>query len=225
TAAKNLGTIPFTTPGAVEAADAIENAIALLDAMGIGAKQAALSVDAVVVADRELANANSILARSGLEVEAITKAQAIAFAQEEVAADRAAAAMDRAALASLRTPPPVRFRSAGGGAAPPEEPPAGGAGGAGGAAEEDAGIAETTSLYAGLAEQLLLLIGVYEAYRAVRDSLVAGGEFDASIESARLGIAAITQAYGTLTDAQGDVLHGQDALTAAFGIADTILQG
>jgi len=223
TAAKNLGTIPFTTPGAVEAADAIENAIALLDAMGIGAKQAALSVDAVVVADRELANANSILARSGLEVEAITKAQAIAFAQEEVAADRAAAAMERASLASLRTPPPVRFRS--GGVAPPEEPPGGGGGGAGDAAEEDAAVAETTSLYAGLAEQLLVLISVYEAYRAVRDAVVAGGEFDASIESARLGIAAITQAYGTLTDAQGDVLHGQDALTAAFGIADSILQG
>src|SRR6185312_3175219 len=223
TAAKNLGTIPFTTPGAAEAAAAIENAIALLDAMGIGAKQAALSVDAVVVADRELANANSILARSGLEVEAITKAQAIAFAQEEVAADRAAAAMERASLASLRTPPPVRFRS--GGVAPPEEPPGGGGGGAGDAAEEDAAVAETTALYAGLAEQLLVLIGVYEAYRAVRDAVAASGQFDATIESARLGIAAITSAYGTLTDAQGDVLHGQDALAGAFGIADTILQG
>src|SRR6185312_2177613 len=160
----------------------------------------------VVVAYRKLENANAVLARSGLEVEAITKAQAAAFSEEAAAIVRADAAM--------------RAARAGGGGSIVLPPGGGGVGGAGGAAEEDAAIVETTGLYAGLGAQLLELIAVYETYRAIRDAVAAGGQFDATIESARLGIAAITSAYGTLTDAQGQTLTGQNALNAALGIAD-----
>lgn len=239
TAAKEAGTIPFTTPGAAEAAAAVSNATQLLDAMGISARSVATGVAAVAVADRDLTNAQNILAKSGLEVEAVSKAEAIALREQAVAARAAAAAMVEAQRASNafhaapavtfrggeppRAAPPIgAFHSGGGGEEPPEEPPLEPPGPS---PEEEAGIAETTSLYGGLAAQLVELIAVYEAYRAVRDAIVAGGQFDASIESARLGIAAITQAYGTLTDAQGNVLTGQNALTAAFGIADQQLQG
>jgi len=211
--AATAGVIPMSAPGSSETIGALKTASALLDALGISAKGAVSGMAAVVVADRDLENANAVLARSGLEVEAITKAQAAAFSEEAAAIVRADAAM-RAARAG-----------GGGGIGGPPRGGAGAGGGAGGAAEEDAGVAETTLLYAGLTSQLLELVAVYETYRAIRDAVAASGQFDATIESARLGIAAITSAYGTLTDAQGDVLHGQDALTGAFGIADTILQG
>ena len=234
TAAKDAGTIPFTTPGAAEAAAAISRATQLLDVMGISARSVATGVAAVAVADRDLSNASDILAKAGLEVEAVSKAEAIALREQAVAARAAAAAMVEAQRASNafhaapgvtfrggeppRAAPPIGAFHSGGGGEPPEEspppePP-------GPSPEEEAGIAETTSLYAGLAAQIVELIAAYAAYRAIRDAVVAGGEFDATIESARLGIAGITQAYGTLTDAQGETLHGQEALTAAFAIAD-----
>src|SRR5690348_12008972 len=67
TAAKDVGTIPFSTPGANEAAAAIATAARLLDTLGISAKGAVSGMAAVVVADRDLETANAVLARSGLE--------------------------------------------------------------------------------------------------------------------------------------------------------------
>lgn len=211
TAAKDAGTIPFTTPGASETMSAIQAASVLLGKLEIDAKAAAGGIQAVIVSDRDLANANTILAKSGLEVEAVSKQEAAALAEQAAAAQRAAVAMREAAASG---------RGGGGGVVLPP----GGVGGAGGEAEEAGAVEETTAAYAGLTGTLLELIAVYETYRAVRDAVVAGGEFDASIESARLGIAAITQAYGTLTDSQGNVLTGQQALAAAFSIADVQLQ-
>ena len=207
TAAKDAGTIRFSAPNAAAVAESINLATQLLDEMGISAKSVADGLAVVAVADRDLTNANAILARSGIEVEAVSKAQAAALTEQAAAAERAAAAM-RAAAAG----------GAGGGIVPPAGVPAG----AGGAGEEAEGvaIADTVAGYRALTKQLLELVAAYEAYRAIRDAVVAGGTFDATIESARLGIAGITQAYGTLTDAQGETLRGQEALTAAFAIAD-----
>jgi len=213
--AATAGVIPMSAPGSAETIAAIQTAAALLNELGITAKTtAAGGMQTLVVAERDLANAQGILAAAELDVTAVSQAQAKALA-EQAAAAREAAVAARELGAS---------RAGGGGGSIVLPPGGGGVGGAGGAAEEDAAIVETTGLYAGLGAQLLELIAVYETYRAIRDAVAAGGQFDASIESARLGIAAITQAYGTLTDAQGQVLTGQDALTAAFGIADAELQ-
>lgn len=258
TAGKAAGTIPFSAPGAAEVTAAVSNAVAVLDALGISSKQAAAGVAAVSVADRDLTNAQAILARAGIEVEAVTKAETSALLGQANAARAAAVALLETSRASsalraapgvtfrggepprsappvtfrtggeeppisgaLRTPPPVTFRSGGGGEPPvppsPLESP-----------EADDAAAESSTRLAGayglLSKQLLELVAAFEAYRAIRDVIATGVDFNAQIETSRLGIAAITQALGTFTDASGRAATGQAALADGLELADSVIQ-
>jgi len=215
-------TIPITAPGASEATAAIETAAAALHALGIGAKEASAGgMSSLVVAERDLANANSILARAGIEATARTAEQAAAFLREATAADAAAAATERAAVASR-----AALAGGGGGLVPPVAG-LGAAGGAGGAGETGA-LAEEASgatlAFGGLYAQLIAVVGALEAYEKAKEFIATGVEFESTIESAKLGIAAVVTSLGTVTDAQGRALDQTHAWAAASAMADEQIQ-
>ncbi len=167
---------------------------------------------AVIVAAEEQAQAQEYINRLKLDAVAVTNAEAAALRVEAAAAEQAAAAQSALGVAT----------EAGAGAASE----AAAADTALAVSEEEAGAAATGASIglAALAAPLLELFAVLEVVRGFKDFIETGTQFTATLESARLGIAAITEAYGTLTDAQGRALTGQDALTGALGIADAQLQ-
>src|SRR5574337_1160432 len=224
-AASTPATIPVAAPGAAEATAALDTARAALNALGITAKEIASgSMSALVVSERDLANANSILAKAGIEATARTAEQAAAFLREATAADAAAAATERAAVASRAA---LSTGSGGGAGVIPPVAGLGGAGGAGaageaGALEEEASGA--TLAFGGLYTQLIAVIGALEAYEKAKEFIATGVGFESTIESAKLGIAAVVPALGTITDAQGRVLDQTHAWAAASQIADDQIQ-
>ena len=71
-----------------------------------------------------------------------------------------------------------------------------------------------------LTKVVLELVGAYEALHKGYDLIKEGVAFNAGEEQARIGIATLTSALGKVKDANGEVLHGAEALTAAYGVAD-----
>jgi hypothetical protein len=93
------------------------------------------------------------------------------------------------------------------------------------------GLGATASSLRGLATQFgafLAAIGAYKAIAAVASGVSAlvseGVRYNSVMESSRLGIASLITAQAQLRDSGGNVLEGQEALTAATGIADEQLK-
>lgn len=87
------------------------------------------------------------------------------------------------------------------------------------------GAKETGESLGGTIKMLAQFYLVYEALSVVahgfEDAVKAGIQFNSQIESSRLGIASLITAESKLTDADGNVLHGHQALAAAMGIAQS----
>src|SRR6185312_15858672 len=91
------------------------------------------------------------------------------------------------------------------------------------AGEEEVGAAAATAAIGASAflAPMLELFAAFEAFRGFKDFVETGTRFNSTIESARIGIAAVTTALGTLSDAQGHALTGEQAFQAGLGIADS----
>jgi hypothetical protein len=221
-------------------ADAVTGA-ALLSKLGIKASAVGVVDESgaglITVADEEQAAAQNILNSAKLEAIAVTKAQAAAT-MEAVAASRAAATAN---VAEAETSGAVVAGSLSIAAAARERLAAARAAGLAegemainiraqqearaasmGAIEQEATGAG--SALGGMWTQLIAVIAALEAYAKAKEFIHAGVDFNATIESAKLGIAASVNAVGELTDAQGRALEGQEKFGAATAIADDQIQ-
>ena len=75
-----------------------------------------------------------------------------------------------------------------------------------------------------LAKQLLGLVGAYKAVDSAMNFAKRGVEFNASIESSKIGIAAIVTSMATLKNSQGQVLEGAEKYAAAQEIAAQMMK-
>jgi hypothetical protein len=227
-----LGTAAKET--AVEFDQAAVSAKAMADAVTAAQALAALGIKAsaaggvnaegqglVTVAAEEQATAQSILNKLKLDAVAVTKAEAAATleaaaakAQETIATERVAAADDAAAVAAQR----LAISDAEVAAAIKAQ----NLNGATNAIEQEATGA--TSALSGMWVQLVAVVAALEAYNKAKEFISAGVEFNATIESAKLGIAASVNAVGQLADAQGRALEGQEKFGAATALADDQIQ-
>ena len=100
-----------------------------------------------------------------------------------------------------------------------------GARGAGGGLKALSNDAKSvTSNIKNMAGQLLALVGAYKALGEVKSFVTRGIEFNAAIESSKIGIAAIITSMATLQDAQGHVLDGAEKYAAAQEIAAQMMK-
>lgn len=181
-------------------------------ALGIPAEAAGVvnaeGQGAVIVAQEQQAQAQDYINKLKLEAIAVTEAEAAALRVEAAAAAEAAAAQE-ALAASTAGSTAEAFQAA----AADTELAAG---------ETEVGAAATVAAggTAAFLAPLLELFAAFEAFRGFKDFVETGVGFNSTIESARIGIAAVTTALGTLTDAQGKVLNGEQAFQAGLGIAD-----
>jgi Flp pilus assembly pilin Flp len=253
--------VPFRAPGAAQVkadiaavdaqstraaatlaqtAEAVQTAVQALKGLGIEARTVAQGgVQTLVVAERDLANAQSILGRLAPGLVAQTREQAAAFRQTAAAAQEAAAAT-RDAAAIARGGSLGLAGGIGGGLVPPIIPPGGvggggGLGGLGGEARNaaqgmqelreeaqavNAVASEQSAIVSGLTKQFLELYAALKVVEGIKEFIHTGVEFNATLETARIGIAASTGALGEITDATGRALHGEEAFTAGLQIAD-----
>ncbi|HXE59667.1 MAG TPA: hypothetical protein VN607_03135 [Gemmatimonadaceae bacterium] len=199
-------------------ADAVTAAQALSSqALGIPAEAAGIvsaeGLGAVVVAQGQQAQAQAYINKLKLDAVAITQAEAVALREqaaaaaeagriEAAAAAEAAAAQERLAAITAGSTAELFQQAAG---------------------EEEVGAAAASAAIGASAflAPMLELFAAFEAFRGFKDFVETGTHFNSTIESARIGIAAVTTALGTLSDAQGHVLTGEQAFQAGLGIADS----
>ena len=228
TAAAKPVVVPVSAPGAAEATAAMAAfdgaatamsrnasvAARILRDLGIDARVAAIDGMRVVSVDMNvLGAASAALAKNLSDVPLVLHEEAAA-AREAAAALASHAAASRAAM----------LGGAGGGVPPVGGVGLGGAGGAGetGALAEEASGA--TLAFGGLYAQLIAVVGALEAYEKAKEFIATGVEFESTIESAKLGIAAVVTSLGTVTDAQGRALDQTHAWAAASAMADEQIQ-
>ncbi len=88
---------------------------------------------------------------------------------------------------------------------------------------KDAGEAITTAMK-DAAKSVLALVGAYKAVEGMKGFVQRGLEFNASLESSRIGMASIITSMVQLEDAQGKVLEGAKKYQAAQGIAADMMK-
>ena len=222
-------------------ADAVTGAQALSQ-LGIKAKSSGVvnteGQGLVTVAQEEQATAQSILNKLGLEAVAVTQEQTAATARLAAAATEAAVAETRQAEATAAATSSswaagmeqinasfAAHRSMVAGMQRLHEDWAKSQAGVteGGRALEEETKSET-SAFGGMWTQLLAVVAALEAYNKAKEFISTGIDFNAAIESARLGIAASVNAMATLTDAEGKALEGQQKFGAATALADDQIQ-
>jgi hypothetical protein len=206
--------------GMIEAQIASEDA-AIAEAEAQTALNA--SYDQAVAAVTALTEANAREAASAAEAAVASERQTQALNQTAAAATNAAAAQGRASGSFGGFGDAIRGVLSG---------LFGGGGGTGGgllgglaAAVTQTNAAEaaatsSSSSFLSMAKSFGELLALLESYKALKDSISTGIEFNALIENAQLGIAASVNALATIRDAQGKVLKGTDAFAESSRLAD-----
>lgn len=81
-----------------------------------------------------------------------------------------------------------------------------------------------SSSIASAAKQVLALVGAYKALEGMKGFVQRGIEFNASLESSRIGIASIITSMVQLEDAQGRILEGAEKYRAAQVLAADMMK-